>query len=169
VSNDIVLSLCVGTFCRLFFLEEFSLLLVELLVFESVSRTVTDDEALLPDCNVIVCGPSVLVAAAALTILASSGTHSFAFSCSGMSLQDTLHDASPPRLRAQAALSNSWQPMPLEAILNNHSILYINKFSKYEKEDALFNGINCPASIVLIGIHQGNSMQGTYCRQFDIS
>jgi hypothetical protein len=49
-------------------LEEFSLLLVELLVFESVSRTITDDEALLPDCNVIVCGPSVLVAAAALTI-----------------------------------------------------------------------------------------------------
>ncbi len=48
---------------------------------------------------------------------------------------------------------------------NNQSILYINKFSKYEKEDALFNGINCPASIALIGIHQGNSMQGTYCRQ----
>jgi hypothetical protein len=52
---------------------------------------------------------------------------------------------------------------------NNHSILYINKFSKYEKEDALFNGINCPAFFALIGIHQGNSMQGTYCRQYDVS
>jgi hypothetical protein len=36
-----------------------------------------------------------------------------------MPLQDTLHDVSPPRLRAQAALSNSWQPMPLEAILKD--------------------------------------------------
>ncbi len=49
----------------------------------------------------------------------SSVKHSSAFACSGMPLQDTLHDALPPRLRAQAVLSNRWQPTPLEVILKD--------------------------------------------------
>ncbi len=41
-----------------------------------------------------------------LLFSASFVKQSSAYICSGMPLQDTLHDALPPRLRAQAVLSN---------------------------------------------------------------
>jgi hypothetical protein len=55
-----LLSLSIGSFCKLLFFDKFSLLLVVLVLvaFKSACGAVIDDKALLPDCNNIVNGPT---------------------------------------------------------------------------------------------------------------